>query len=118
MFLMAQPSMTSKLASKACKACSKETTPLKGDDLQQLSGQLDGNWKVVNEHHLERDFSFQDFRQALDFTNRVGEIAEKENHHPDIFLTYGKVGLKLWTHNIDGLSANDFILAAKVDEAR
>lgn len=118
MFVMTQSSMTSTLASKACKPCSKETAPLKGDALKQLSGELGGEWSVVNNHHLEREFSFEDFRQALDFTNRVGEIAEKENHHPDILLTYGKVGVKLWTHAIDGLSENDFILATKVDEVR
>jgi 4a-hydroxytetrahydrobiopterin dehydratase len=109
--------MKTDLAEKECKPCNEETTPLKGPALKRLQGQLGGKWKVVNEHHLERDYSFKDFREALDFTNRVGELAEQENHHPDIYLTWGKVGLKIWTHNIDGLSENDFILAAKVDEA-
>jgi len=116
--VMVQQSMTSTLVGKACNPCSKEAAPLRGRALLQLREQLDGDWEVVNDHHLEQSFTFNDFREALAFTNRVGEIAEKENHHPDIFLTYGKVGLKLWTHNIDGLSENDFILAAKVDEAR
>ena len=115
---MSEQTMTSALASKGCEPCSKGTAPLKGGELEKLKQQLDGNWKVVDEHHLEREFSFDNFRQALDFTNRVGEIAEQENHHPDIFLTYGKVGVKLWTHSIGGLSENDFILAAKVDQAR
>ena len=110
--------MASTLAGKACKPYNMATAPLKGDDLKQFREQLDGEWKVVEGHHLEKNYKFDNFREALDFTNRVGEIAEKENHHPDIFLTWGKVGLKLWTHNIDGLSENDFILAAKVDEAR
>jgi 4a-hydroxytetrahydrobiopterin dehydratase len=91
---------------------------LKGEKLAELSGELGKDWHVVNGHHLEKDYSFPDFRQALAFTNRVGELAEKENHHPDIYLTWGKVGLKIWTHNIDGLSENDFILAAKADQAR
>ena len=115
---MNQANVTSELASKECTPCNKQTAPLKGDKLEELSKELGGDWRVVQEHHLERDFSFKDFREALDFTNRVGEIAEKENHHPDIFLTWGKVGLKLWTHNIDGLSENDFILAAKVVNER
>ena len=110
--------MSSEIESRTCKPCIKETSPLKGGQLRQLKAQLDEEWKIVNEHHLEKEYSFNDFREALDFANRVGEVAEKENHHPDIFLAYGKVGLKLWTHNIDGLSENDFILAAKVDQAR
>jgi len=107
---------TSDLASKHCTPCNKKTQPLRGDALRALSDQLSQDWRVVNEHHLEREYKFKDFREALDFTNRVGELAEEQNHHPDIFLTWGKVGLKIWTHNINGLSENDFILAAKVDE--
>ena len=106
----------SPLSQKECKPCQEKTEPLKGDALQKISRQIGDSWKVVNEHHLEKEFSLKDFRQALDFTIRVGEIAETENHHPDIYLTWGKVKLTIWTHNIDGLSENDFILAAKVDE--
>ena len=83
-----------------------------------MSQQLEAGWRVANEHHLEKEYTFPDFREALEFTNRVGEMAEKENHHPDIHLAWGKVKLTLWTHNIDGLSENDFILAAKADQAR
>jgi 4a-hydroxytetrahydrobiopterin dehydratase len=106
----------SDLASKHCTPCNKETKPLRGEHLRDLSHQIGDEWRLVNEHHLERDFEFKDFREALNFTNRVGEIAEEQNHHPDIYLTWGKVGMKLWTHNINGLSENDFILAAKVNE--
>jgi 4a-hydroxytetrahydrobiopterin dehydratase len=69
----------------------------------------------VAEHHLERVFRFADFRSALAFTNQVGELAEREQHHPDIHLAWGKVKLRIWTHKIDGLTESDFILAAKVD---
>ncbi len=62
-----------------------------------------------------REFTFDDFRQALDFVNEVGELAEEQGHHPDIYLSYGKVKIELWTHKIDGLHENDFILAAKID---
>jgi len=72
---------------------------------------------VVDEHHLEKTFAFEDFRQALNYTNKVGEIAEHEGHHPDIYLGWGKVRLTIWTHKIDGLTESDFILAAKADEA-
>jgi 4a-hydroxytetrahydrobiopterin dehydratase len=88
---------------------------LKGRELGGLASQLAAGWRVVNEHHLERDFKFADFRQALAFTNQVGQLAESQNHHPDIYLAWGKVKLTLWTHKIDGLTASDFVFAAKVD---
>jgi 4a-hydroxytetrahydrobiopterin dehydratase len=80
-----------------------------------LHRQLGGGWRVVEEHHLEKEFAFKDFREALAFTNQVGELAEANNHHPDIYLTWGKVRITLWTHKIDGLTESDFVLAAKVD---
>jgi 4a-hydroxytetrahydrobiopterin dehydratase len=70
----------------------------------------------VEEHHLEKEYLFPDFAQALAFTNQVGAIAEENGHHPDIFLAYGKVKIQLWTHKINGLSESDFVLAAKCDE--
>jgi len=89
---------------------------LKGDDLRNIHAQLNGDWKIVDEHHLEKKFIFRNFRQALAFTNRVGELAEAEGHHPDIYLAWGKVILTVWTHTIDGLTESDFIFAAKVEE--
>ena len=106
----------SELAQKTCIPCSGGIPPLKGAEITQLQEQLDKGWNVVEEHHLERNFSFDNFRQALDFTNKVGELAEGEGHHPDIYLAWGKVGVKIWTHKIDGLTESDFILAAKIDE--
>ena len=67
------------------------------------------------EHHLEKEFLFRDFVSALAFVNRVGELAEREGHHPDVHLAWGKVRLTLWTHKIDGLTESDFVLAAKAD---
>ncbi|HTI97885.1 MAG TPA: 4a-hydroxytetrahydrobiopterin dehydratase [Dongiaceae bacterium] len=106
------------LAGKECKPCSSGSQPLQGEPLKKLRAGLQPEWTVVDEHHLERNYSVANFREALDLTNRVGEVAERENHHPDIFLSWGRVKLKLWTHNIDGLSENDFILAAKLDQLR
>jgi 4a-hydroxytetrahydrobiopterin dehydratase len=106
----------SDLAEKQCVACKGGVPPLKGNDLVRLAQQLNAGWKVVNEHHLEREFKFSNFREALQFTNRVGELAESQNHHPDIYLAWGKVKLTLWTHKIDGLTESDFIFAAKVDQ--
>ena len=105
-----------KLSDKKCVPCEKGTPPLKGDDIQRLLHTLNG-WTIVQQHHLEKEFTFRNFREALDFTNKVGAIAEQEGHHPDIFLAYGKVKIQLWTHKIGGLSENDFILAAKCDKA-
>jgi len=110
--------MQSELAKKKCESCEEETTPLKGDALKRMQAQLGGNWKLINDRHLEKEYSFKDFKEALDFTNRVGAIAEEEGHHPDIFLGWGKVKLDFWTHKIGGLSESDFILAAKADAAR
>lgn len=104
------------LSKKRCIPCSKGTPPLKGETLSMLYNQLNQGWLVVNEHHLEKEYIFSDFQTALLFTNRVGELAEQEGHHPDIYLSYGKVKILLWTHKIDGLSESDFILAAKCDE--
>lgn len=110
--------MTSKLCTKRCVPCEGGVPPVKGKELSNLVGQISERWDVVDEHHLEAAFSFSDFAEALEFTNRVGELSEMEGHHPDILLSYGKVEIKLWTHAIDGLSENDFILAAKIDELR
>ena len=103
------------LAAKAFIPTKKGTPPLKGQALRELQSQLGNDWKVVDEHHLEKTYSFPDFRTALAFTNRVGAVAEELNHHPDIALGWGKVGLTLWTHTIDGLSESDFVWAAKVE---
>lgn len=71
---------------------------------------------MIEEHHLDKTFVFKDFRQALDFTNQVGDLAEQQGHHPDIHLSWGRVRVAIWTHKIDGLTESDFILAAKIDE--
>ena len=102
------------LSDRTCVPCKGGVPPLKGGELSALAQQVP-DWAVVDEHHVERTFSFKNFREALDFTNRVGELAEEQGHHPDIYLAWGKVGVKIWTHKIDGLTESDFILAAKTD---
>lgn len=102
------------LAEKTCVPCKGGTPPLKGAELQQFSHQLP-NWKVVDQHHITRTFTFPDFQKALDFVNRVGAIAEEQGHHPDILLTWGKVEITIWTHKVQGLTESDFILGAKID---
>src|SRR5258707_11689147 len=105
----------SDLASKQCVPCRGGVPALKGAELAALEKQVAG-WKAVNEHHLEKTYTFPDFAKALAFVNRVGAVAEAQGHHPDIFLAWGKVGITTWTHKIDGLTESDFILAAKCDQ--
>lgn len=107
--------MKSELARKECRPCGGDVPPMEADAIREHMKQLEEGWKVVEDHHLVREYSFKNFREALEFTNRVGELAEKEGHHPDINLTWGKVRLEVWTHSIDGLSESDFIFAAKTD---
>ncbi len=105
----------SQLASKQCVPCKGGVPPLKGEELKQLNEQIDG-WDVIEEHHLSKTYEFPNFVKALEFVNKVGSIAEQQGHHPNIFLTWGKVRIETWTHKIDGLTESDFILAAKIDE--
>lgn len=103
------------LQERKCTACTPETPPLKGEKLQRYYDRLSDGWKLVDKHHLEKTYSFKNFRQALEFTNKIGELSEEEGHHPEIFLTWGKVKLTVYTHAIDALSENDFIWAAKAN---
>ena len=104
------------LAKKTCIPCRGGVPPLKGTQLEDLQDKLKNDWKIIKEHHLEKEYSFKNFKEALDFTVRVGELAENQDHHPDIFLAWGKVKLTIWTHKIDGLTESDFIFAAKADK--
>lgn len=108
--------MQCELSNRKCVPCCGGIPPLKGDGLQRLADQLGGGWQVVDEHHLEKEYRFADFREALDFTNRLGELAEIEGHHPDILLSWGRVLVTIFTHKVDGLTDSDFILAAKCEQ--
>lgn len=105
------------LADKKCVPCRGGTAPLTGAELDALHRSTP-DWTVINEHHLQREFRFPDFKQALDFVNRVGAVAEEQGHHPDILLAWGKAEVTLWTHSINGLSESDFIMAAKIDRLK
>jgi len=90
--------------------------PLAGAELARLLGELGPNgWQVVAGHHLDKEYRFPDFLSALAFVNRVGEEAERQGHHPDLHLAWGKVRVTIWTHKIDGLTESDFVLAARID---
>ena len=109
---------SSTLAGRNCVPCRGGVPPLKGAKLTELHRQLADptQWKVVDEHHIIRSFKFPDFKSALAFVNKVGEVAEQQGHHPDILLGWGKVEITTWTHAVDGLTESDFILAAKIDQ--
>ena len=104
------------LSEKTCVPCRGGVPPLTAEQIRPLAGQVD-DWNIVNNHHIEKELKFPDFKTALDFVNKVGRIAEEQGHHPDIYLAWGKAGIKIWTHKIDGLTESDFILAAKIDKA-
>jgi 4a-hydroxytetrahydrobiopterin dehydratase len=105
--------MAEQLADKKCIPCRGGVSPLQGKELEDLHTNVP-QWTVANGHHLQREFKFADFKQALDFVNRVGALAEEQGHHPDILLGWGKAEITLWTHKIDGLTESDFIMAAKI----
>lgn len=106
-----------KLSEKTCVPCRGGVPPLGAEESAGLLAQLDG-WSIERDHHLMRAFEFPDFAKALAFVNTVGAIAEEQGHHPDIYLTWGRVRIEVWTHKIDGLTESDFILAAKIDTIR
>lgn len=106
----------SKLAQKKCQPCEGDTKPLSIKEAKELLVQLSG-WNLSNDSKcLWREYVMKDFRAAVELIQRIAEVAESEDHHPDLYLTsYRKLRIELATHSIGGLSENDFILAAKID---
>jgi 4a-hydroxytetrahydrobiopterin dehydratase len=104
-----------KLANKNSTDCVGDS-PLKALRVRELLKDLGQGWSLNARGHLERRYTFQDFAQALAFTNKVGAVAEAEGHHPDLYLTYGKCKLEIWSHKMKGLTERDFILAAKSEQ--
>jgi 4a-hydroxytetrahydrobiopterin dehydratase len=105
----------SELAARDLVPSRGDDDPLKGNALDALAGELNEGWQVVDEHHLEKRFEFDDFAGALAFTNQVGEMADRVNHHPEICLSWGYAEITIWTHSIGGLHEADFVFAAKAD---
>jgi 4a-hydroxytetrahydrobiopterin dehydratase len=81
-----------------------------------MNAPIPSGWRIVDDHHLEKEYSFPDFAEALAFVNRVGALAEEVDHHPDIYLAWGKVRIQLWTHTVNGLTRKDFSLAEKIEQ--
>jgi 4a-hydroxytetrahydrobiopterin dehydratase len=109
--------MTRDLASMECVPCRGGVPPLSREEIEPYLADLGNDWHVVEDHHLEKEYRFKNFREALAFTNRVGELAEDVGHHPDIELSWGRVKLTVFTHKIGGLHEADFVFAAKADAA-
>ncbi len=103
------------LSEKKCVACEGGVPPLAEAEIKTYLPQIKEGWEVIENKKIQKEFIFENFKQAMEFVNKVAPIAEEEGHHPDIYIFYNKVKLELWTHAIGGLSENDFILAAKVD---
>lgn len=105
----------SSLAELTCEPIPSGSKPLAGSELDELSTELGGNWELVDSKRLHKTYNFPNFVSALDYVNRLAQVAEAEQHHPDILLCWGRVEITLWTHSINGLSRSDFIMAAKCD---
>ena len=104
------------LKNKKCVPCEGGIPPLNNDQINAFMSMIGKEWFVVENKKIVKEFHFVNFRHTMNFVNNVAEIAEKEGHHPDIFISYARCRLELWTHAIKGLSENDFILAAKIDD--
>ncbi|MGE3611683.1 MAG: 4a-hydroxytetrahydrobiopterin dehydratase [Bacteriovoracaceae bacterium] len=106
------------LKDKKCIPCSSYVPPLTMEEKNRLLSTLSTEWKLIhNESRIRRDFKFKNFKRALEFANIIGKIAEEEKHHPEIFLGWGHCDVEIWTHTNNNLVENDFILAAKIEEA-
>jgi len=105
----------SDLAERQCVPCRGGVPSLTAGEIKPLAEQIP-DWEVVNQHHLQRSYEFSNFRDALEFVNRIGELAEAQGHHPDICFGWGKADVSIWTHKINGLTESDFVLAAKIDK--
>jgi 4a-hydroxytetrahydrobiopterin dehydratase len=109
-------STTCDLTAKRCKPCEGGVPPLGAEAVRELMQALDANWRVAADgKSISREFRFDDFHRTMGFANAVAWIANAEDHHPDLEISYGRCVVKWWTHAVQGLTENDFICAAKVD---
>jgi 4a-hydroxytetrahydrobiopterin dehydratase len=104
------------LSNKKCQPCEGGIPKLKEEEIKELMKLIGPAWKLIDNSKIIKEYSFVNFIHTMKFVNRVAELAEQEGHHPNLFVSYGKCSIELWTHAINGLSDNDFILAAKIDD--
>jgi len=103
------------LADRNCVACRGGVPPIPAGRIEELRRQISGEWRVVEAHHLEREIRLKNFRQSMALANQIAEIAESQGHHPDLLVSWGRLKIILFTHAVDGLHDNDFIMAARID---
>lgn len=104
------------LTNKKCVPCEGGVPPFTPEEVETYQKEIDPEWNVLEGKRLERRYKFKNFKEAMQFVNKVAEVAEEQQHHPDIKIFYSLVTITLWTHAISGLSENDFIMAAKIDQ--
>jgi 4a-hydroxytetrahydrobiopterin dehydratase len=104
------------LSTKKCIPCEGGIPPLTGKEINDYKKLISEDWKVIEDNKITREFYFVSYRHTIDFINKVADIAEKEGHHPVLHIYFGRAVTELWTHSINGLSENDFILASKIDK--
>lgn len=104
------------LRQKKCSPCLGDEPSLTDNQVRNYLALLGSDWQIDQSGNLFREFRLEDFKQALELTNKIGELAEAENHHPDLLLRWGSLSVILFTHSIKALSENDFILAAKINQ--
>ena len=102
------------LLNKNCIPCQGGIPPLSRETASKLLLELTNGWSINESSHLYKEYSFSNFMEAMSFANKVAELAEREAHHPDLTITWGKCIIRIWTHKINGLTESDFILAAKI----
>jgi 4a-hydroxytetrahydrobiopterin dehydratase len=105
------------LSEKKCQPCRGGVPPLTAEEIEPLFEEL-VDWELKNDNRLLKVYKFNDFKSALSLANKIGEIAEEEEHHPDLLVRWGELKIELWTHRINGLTESDFILAAKIDQLK
>lgn len=104
------------LVHSRCKPCEKGAPPMTPAELESYKQDINFKWEILDNKKIVRDFSFENYSQTIKFVNKVAYLAEDEGHHPVMHVYFSRITIELWTHAIDGLSENDFILAAKIDE--
>ena len=104
------------LKEKHCVACEGGTKPFNADEIKEYKKRVDNGWKIIDDKKIKREFPFENFKRGMAFAQNVAALANEEDHHPDMCINYSSVEIELSTHAIGGLSENDFIMAAKIDE--
>lgn len=107
----------SSLINKICEPCKGGITALSEEKIKKFLKTLGNGWHLNDKNHLYKEYVFKNFKDVLIFTNKIGDIADKEGHHPDLKISWGLCCVEIWTHKFNGLTENDFILAAKIEGA-